>query len=141
MITGVDINRQQILAAGGDSLEVKQKDIHLGGYAAECRVNARSAGRITHLVIPGGFGVRVDTFLYTGYVVPPYYDHLVAKLIVTGKTRTEGLARMTRALAEFVIEGITTNLPLQLRIVSNPIFRQGVYGTGFIADVLKEGSA
>jgi acetyl-CoA carboxylase, biotin carboxylase subunit len=141
MVTGVDIIRQQILAAGGEGLEVKQEDIRLGTYAVEARVNAQSAGTITHLSLPGGYGVRVDTFLYAGYRVPPYYDHLVAKLIVTGKTRAEGITRLQRALGEFAVEGIATNLPLQRRIVSHPVFRQGTFGTGFLAEVLKEGSS
>jgi acetyl-CoA carboxylase biotin carboxylase subunit len=141
MTTGVDIIRQQILAAGGDPIEVRQEDVKLGSYAVECRVNARSSGRITHLILPGGYGVRVDTFLYAGYAVPPYYDHLVAKLIVAGKTRVEGLTRMSRALSEFVVEGIETNLAMQRRIVDHPAFRRGVFGTGFLADVLKEANA
>jgi acetyl-CoA carboxylase biotin carboxylase subunit len=140
MVTGVDIIRQQLLAAGGGSLDVRQEDIILGAYAVECRINARSAGRVTHFIAPGGFGVRVDTFLYTGYLVPPYYDHLVAKLIVTGRNRTEGLTRMVRALSELTIEGIVTNIPMQRKIVNHPLFRKGVYGTGFLGDLLKEGS-
>jgi acetyl-CoA carboxylase biotin carboxylase subunit len=138
MVTGVDIIRQQLLAGGGDSLDVSQKDIRLNAYAVECRINARSAGKITHFVASGGFGVRVDTFLYSGYTVPPYYDHLVAKLIVAGNTRAEGLTRMARALSEFTIEGVQTNIPLQRKIVSHPVFRQGIYGTGFIAETLME---
>jgi acetyl-CoA carboxylase biotin carboxylase subunit len=141
MVTGVDIIRQQLLAGGGDPLDVRQKDIQLNAYAIECRINAGSAGKVTHFVQPGGFGVRVDTFLYAGYVVPPYYDHLVAKLIVTGKNRTDGLSRMARALSEFAIEGISTNIPMQRKIVDHPVFHQGNYGTGFFAEVLKEESA
>jgi acetyl-CoA carboxylase, biotin carboxylase subunit len=138
MVTGVDIIRQQILAGGGEALEIRQKDVRLGAYAVECRINAKSAGKITHFVPPGGFGVRVDTFLYAGYSVSPYYDHLVAKLIVTGKNRAEGISRMARALNEFEIEGIATNIPMQKKIIAHPVFRQGSYGTGFIAEVLKE---
>jgi acetyl-CoA carboxylase, biotin carboxylase subunit len=141
MVTGVDIIREQILAASGEPLEMTQDQVKLTGYAVECRVNARSAGRVTRFIAPGGFGVRVDTYLHDGAVVSPYYDHLVAKLIVTGSRRLEGLARMSRALSEFVIEGITTNLPQQARIVAHPVFRRGIYGTGFIADMQKEGPA
>jgi acetyl-CoA carboxylase, biotin carboxylase subunit len=141
MVTGVDIIREQILAASGEALEMKQEEVRLGGYAVECRINARSAGRITRFISPGGFGVRLDTYLHDGAVVSPYYDHLVAKLIVEGHTRLEGLARMGRALSEFTIEGITTNLPQQARIIAHPVFRRGIYGTGFMADMLKEGPA
>jgi acetyl-CoA carboxylase biotin carboxylase subunit len=139
MVTGVDIIRQQLIAASDEPLEIRQEDIHLGAYAVECRINARSAGRVTQLIVPGGFGVRMDTFLYAGYIVPPWYDHLVAKLIVTGRTRAEGLRRMERALAELVIEGIATNIDSQKKIVSHPVFRRGDYGTGFLGEVLKEG--
>jgi acetyl-CoA carboxylase biotin carboxylase subunit len=140
MVTGVDIIRQQLVAASGASLEVKQEDVRLGGYAVECRINARSAGRVTQYVSPGGFGVRMDTFLYAGYVVPPWYDHLVAKLIVSAQNRVEGLRRMERALSELVIEGISTNIESQKKIISHPVFRRGEYGTGFLGDLLKEGS-
>ncbi|MFI5368973.1 MAG: acetyl/propionyl/methylcrotonyl-CoA carboxylase subunit alpha [Spirochaetia bacterium] len=139
MVTGVDIIRQQMLAASDESLEIQQKDVRLGAYAVECRINARSAGRITQFISPGGFGVRIDTFLYPGYQVPPWYDHLVAKLIVTGRTRPEGLRRMERALSEMVIEGIATNIESQKKIISHPVFRKGEYGTGFLGEIIKEG--
>jgi acetyl-CoA carboxylase, biotin carboxylase subunit len=139
MVTGVDIIRQQVLAASDDPLEIRQSDVKLGAYAVECRINARSAGRVTQLLVPGGFGVRFDTFLFAGYQVPPWYDHLVAKLIVTGHTRAEGLRRMERALAELVIEGIATNIESQKKIVAHPVFRRGEYGTGFLGEIMKEG--
>jgi acetyl-CoA carboxylase biotin carboxylase subunit len=138
-VTGVDIIRQQVLAASDESLEVRQEDVHFGLYAVECRINARSAGRVTQLMIPGGYGVRMDTFLYTGYVVPPWYDHLVAKLIVSGRTRAEGLRRMEGALSELKIEGIATNIEAQKKIVGHPVFRRGEYGTGILGEILKEG--
>ncbi|HTO21860.1 MAG TPA: acetyl-CoA carboxylase biotin carboxylase subunit [Spirochaetia bacterium] len=140
MVTGVDIIRQQLLAASGESLEVRQADVKLGAYAVEARINARSAGKVTQFLIPGGFGVRMDTFLYAGYNVPPWYDHLVAKLIVTGKNRAEGLGRLARALGELVIEGIVTNIESQKKIVAHPRFRKGDYGTGFLAEIMKEGA-
>jgi acetyl-CoA carboxylase, biotin carboxylase subunit len=140
MVTGVDIIRQQLRAASGEGLEVRQEDVRLGAYAVEARINARSAGRVTQFISPGGFGVRMDTFLYAGYLVPPWYDHLVGKLIVTGKTRAEGLKRMQRALSELVIEGIATNIETQKKIVSHPTFITGSYGTGFLGDLLKEGA-
>jgi acetyl-CoA carboxylase biotin carboxylase subunit len=139
MVTGVDIIRQQILAASDEPLEIRQEDVHLGAYAVECRINARSAGRVTQFIAPGGYGVRVDTFLYPGYQVPPWYDHLVAKLIVTGRNRAEGLRRMERALGELQIDGIATNIESQKKIISHPVFRKGDYGTGFLGDILKEG--
>lgn len=139
MVTGVDIIRQQILSASDEALEFRQQDVRLGSYAVECRINARSAGRITRFLVPGGFGVRVDTFLYTGYSVPPWYDHLVGKLIVSARTRAEGLRRMESALAELVIEGIATNIATQRKIVAHPTFRKGDYGTEFIGEMLKEG--
>ncbi len=140
MVTGVDIIRQQLLAASGESLEVRQADVKLGAYAVEARINARSAGKVTQFLIPGGYGVRMDTFLYAGYNVPPWYDHLVAKLIVTGKNRAEGLDRLARALGELVIEGIVTNIESQKKIVAHPRFRKGDYGTGFLAEIMKEGA-
>jgi len=139
MVTGVDIIRQQILAASGEALEITQAGVKLGAYAVECRINARSAGRVTQFISPGGYGVRMDTFLYTGYQVPPWYDHLVAKLIVSGQSRAEGLRRMARALDELVIEGISTNIESQKKIVAHPKFQKGDYGTGFLGEVMKEG--
>ncbi len=139
MVTGVDIIRQQILAASDKPLEVRQPDVVLSGYAVECRINARSAGKITRLHLPGGFGVRMDTFLYAGYSVPPWYDHLVAKLIVSGHNRREGIKRMEGALNELVIEGIATNIESQKKIIAHPTFRKGDYGTGFLGEVQKEG--
>ncbi|HET6450164.1 MAG TPA: acetyl-CoA carboxylase biotin carboxylase subunit [Spirochaetia bacterium] len=139
LVTGVDIIRQQILAASGEALEIRQGDVKVGGYAVECRINASSAGRVTQFMSPGGYGVRMDTFLYVGYNVPPWYDHLVAKLIVTGQNRAEGLRRMQRALSELVIEGIRTNIESQKKIIAHPVFRSGNYGTGFLGEVMKEG--
>ncbi|MGA2614036.1 MAG: acetyl-CoA carboxylase biotin carboxylase subunit [Spirochaetia bacterium] len=139
MVTGVDIIRQQILAASDQPLEIRQADVLLSGYAAECRINARSAGKITRLHLPGGFGVRIDTFLFAGYNVPPWYDHLVAKLIVSGHNRLEGIRRMEAALHELVIEGIATNIESQKKIIAHPTFRKGDYGTGFLGEVQKEG--
>jgi acetyl-CoA carboxylase biotin carboxylase subunit len=141
MVTGIDIIRQQLVAAGGEALEVDQGGVRLGGWAMECRINAKSAGRVTEFVAPGGFGVRLDTYLVTGCTVPPQYDHLVAKLIVAGKDRADAIGRMSRALGELVIGGIATNLEMQRRIVAHPAFRKGAYGTGFIGEAFKEGAA
>jgi acetyl-CoA carboxylase biotin carboxylase subunit len=139
MVTGVDIIRQQILAASDQPLEVRQEDVRLAGYAMECRVNARSAGKVTRLHVPGGYGVRMDTFLFAGYSVSPWYDHLVAKLIVFGHNRLEGIRRMESALTELVIEGIATNIEAQKKIMAHPTFQRGDYGTGFLEGVQKEG--
>jgi acetyl-CoA carboxylase biotin carboxylase subunit len=141
MVTGIDIIRQQLVAAGGDALEIDQAGVRLEGWAMECRINARSAGRVTEFAAPGGFGVRLDTFLHAGAAVPPHYDHLVAKLIVAARDRPGAIARMSRALHEFVIGGIATNLDLQRRIVAHPAFLKGAYGTGFVAEEFKEGAA
>jgi acetyl-CoA carboxylase, biotin carboxylase subunit len=141
MVTGVDIVRQQILVAGGGTLEFKQEAVRPSGYAIECRINAATAGRISLFLPPGGCGIRVDTHLFSGADVPPYYDHLVVKVIAAGRNREEGIRRMRRALSELVIEGIETNLSLQKRILAHPGFRSGIYGTAFLTEVLKEKSA
>lgn len=138
MVTGVDIIAEQIRAAAGEPLSITQKDIVLRGYALECRINATAPGTVTYLHPPGGFGVRVDTFLRTGAVVPPYYDALVVKLIVHGRDRREGLARMDRALAEFTIEGIKTNLATQREIVNSRVFADGRFGTDALSAIRKE---
>lgn len=139
LVTGVDIIRQQLFAASDESLEIRQENVRLTGYAVECRINARSAGTVTQFISPGGFGVRMDTFLFPGCLVPPWYDHLVGKLLCTGRTRAEGLRRMEGALSELVIEGIATNIESQKKIIAHPVFRAGQYGTGFLGDLLKEG--
>lgn len=141
MVTGVDIVRQQILAASGEPLDVRQEEVVIRSHAMECRINARSSGKVTSFIAPGGFGVRVDTYLHGGAVVSPYYDHLVAKLIVAGRERAECLVRMARALDELTIEGIATNLAMQRSIVRHPLFRKGAYGTGFLAEAFKEASS
>jgi acetyl-CoA carboxylase, biotin carboxylase subunit len=139
MVTGIDIIRQQLIAASDEPLEITQDKVRLGACALECRINASSAGRVTQFIAPGGFGVRMDTFLFAGYHVPPWYDHLVAKLIVIGQTRREAILRMERSLSELVIEGISTNIESQKKILAHPRFRSGDYGTGFLGEVLKEG--
>ncbi len=133
-VTGIDLVKEQIRVAAGDHLGYTQKDIPFAGHAIEARITAEdpetfapSPGRITAFHAPGGFGVRVDSGLYAGYTVPPYYDSLVAKLIVHGRTRSEAIARMSRALDEFVVEGIKTTLPLHRKIIRNPEFQSGDY--------------
>jgi acetyl-CoA carboxylase biotin carboxylase subunit len=141
MVTGVDLVKAQILIASGVRLdEIIKEPIQLRGHAIECRVNAEhpltfvpSPGRITGFNLPGGAGVRVDTAAYHDGVIPPYYDSLVAKLIVHAPTRLEAIARMKRALDMFVVEGIYTSIPLHHRILEHPDFVAGNLDTGFIA--------
>ena len=145
MVTGIDIIKEQIKIAAGEKLEVTQEDIKINGHAIECRINAEnpdlgfrpSPGKIQRMHVPGGLGVRLDSAAYQGYVIPPTYDSMIGKLIVHGKTREEAINRMKRALGEFVIEGIDTNIDFQFRILSNEVFQNGSYDTGFIPKVLK----
>jgi acetyl-CoA carboxylase biotin carboxylase subunit len=141
MVYGIDIVREQIRIASGEKLGIKQKQIKPNGHAIECRINAEdpfngfrpSPGKITALHFPGGFGVRVDSHIYQEYVVPPYYDSMIAKLIVHAKNRDEAIARMLRALDEFVIEGVHTTIPFHIKILNSPQFRSGVdYDTKYI---------
>ena len=134
MISGVDLVREQIRVAQGDGLSVNQEDIVLHGHAIECRINAEdpqtfapSPGTVKNYVAPGGMHVRVDSGLYAGYKVPPYYDSMIGKLIVYGRTREGCIMRLKRALEEFVVEGMKTNVPLHQRIVRDPEFLAGDY--------------
>ena len=134
MVCGIDLVREQIRIAAGQKLGYEQKDITFNGHAIECRITAEdpetfipSPGRVTAFHAPGGLGVRVDSALYAGYAVPPYYDSLIAKLIVHAPTRPEAIARMRRALAEFVVVGVKTTLPLHARILADPGFQSGDY--------------
>ena len=140
MVTGVDIIKEQIKVAGGEELTYKQEDIKFEGHSMEVRINAENPdknfmpcpGTITGLHIPGGNGVRVDTAIYSGYTVPPTYDSMLAKLIVHGKNREESIAKMKSAIAEFVVEGITTNIDFLLKILENENFKTNNYDTSFI---------
>ncbi|MFA6019900.1 MAG: acetyl-CoA carboxylase biotin carboxylase subunit [Rhodospirillales bacterium] len=134
MITGLDIVREQIRIAAGAPLGYTQEDVRFSGHAIECRVNAEnpdtfipSPGKVGIYHAPGGLGVRVDSALYTGYRVPPHYDSMIAKLIVHGTSRNECMMRLKRALGEFVIEGLSTTLPLHQRLISEPDFVNGSY--------------
>jgi acetyl-CoA carboxylase biotin carboxylase subunit len=131
-ITGIDIVKEQLLIAAGDPLSFKQDDISIRGHAIECRVNAEhpesfrpSPGTVNLYHAPGGPGIRVDSHLYDGYTVPPYYDSLIAKLIAHGESREAALARMSNALTEIVIEGIDTNLPLHRDLIHDAAFAAG----------------
>jgi acetyl-CoA carboxylase biotin carboxylase subunit len=119
-------------------MELDPAAIRLQGWALECRINALSPGRVSALEIPGGPGVRFDSFLYTGCPVPPQYDSMVAKLIVHGPNREQALARMERALGELCVEGIKTNRLQQKWIITNPVFRSGNFGTSWYASIAKE---
>ncbi|MGE4358063.1 MAG: acetyl-CoA carboxylase biotin carboxylase subunit, partial [Candidatus Omnitrophota bacterium] len=144
MVTGIDIVKEQIKLAAGEKLSLKQDNIRINGWAIECRINAEdpdnnflpSPGKITHYIPPGGFGVRVDAGIYTGYNVPPNYDPLLAKLIVHGKNRIEAIKIMQRALEEFVIEPIKTTIPFYKTVFSNPDFMKGEFHTDFVNKLL-----
>ena len=140
MITSVDIVKEQINIANNNKLSFSQDDVVLRGHAIECRINAEMPdknfapcpGKITFLNIPGGNGVRVDTAVYSGYTIPPLYDSMIAKLIVHGKNRDEAIHKMIRALEEFVIEGIESNIDFQFDILNNDVFKSGNFDTSFI---------
>ncbi len=143
MVTGVDLIKEQIRVAAGQALSYKQKDIQLLGHAIECRINAEdpvrmtpSPGVVTKFCTPGGPGIRVDTAMDTSGVVSPFYDSMIAKLIAYGRDREEALARMRRALDEFVIEGIQTNIALHRRILDHPDFQKGPVSTRFLDRLL-----
>jgi acetyl-CoA carboxylase biotin carboxylase subunit len=139
MVTGIDLVKEQIRLAAGEPLRFKQEEIELRGHSIECRINAEdperfipSPGKITEFRLPGGPGVRVDTHCYPGYVITPYYDSLIAKVIVQGEDRREAIARARRAMEEFVIEGIKTTIPFHQRVFMSPDFVKGRVNTGFL---------
>ena len=143
LVTGVDLIKAQIRIAAGERLDDAVGEMNVSGHAIECRINAEdpvtfvpSAGRITTFQAPGGMGVRVDSAAYSDAVIPPYYDSMIAKLIVKGRDRAEAIARMKRALDMFVIEGIKTSIPLQRRILADPDFAAGKFDTHFIERLL-----
>jgi acetyl-CoA carboxylase biotin carboxylase subunit len=136
-VYGVDIVKEQIKIAAGFPIELKQTQIKLSGHSIECRINAEdpekfipSPGKITFLSLPGGPGIRVDTAVYNGYVIPSQYDSMIAKLIVYGGDRSEAISRMKRALEEFIIEGINTTIPFHKKVLNNPDFIKGEFTTG-----------
>ncbi|MEL6374729.1 MAG: acetyl-CoA carboxylase biotin carboxylase subunit [Pseudomonadota bacterium] len=145
MITGVDLVIEQIRVASGADLSLRQSDIELSGHAIECRINAEnprtfapSPGRISYWHPPGGLGVRVDSGVYHGYAIPPYYDSLIGKLIVHGKTRNECLMRLRRALSEFVIDGIETTIPLFTDLLAEPDIANGSYDIHWLEAFLNQ---
>jgi acetyl-CoA carboxylase biotin carboxylase subunit len=147
MVTGLDLVKLQIQVAAGERLPIDGETVGLRGHAIECRICAEnpetfapSAGKVTGFHVPGGTGVRVDTALYAESVIPPFYDSLVAKLIVHGKDRTEAISRMARALEMFIVEGISTSIPIHEKIMADPDFRAGRFDTGFLARFLPNGA-
>ena len=143
-ITGIDLVLEQIKIAAGGGLSIRQEDVVLSGHAIECRINAENAktfrpspGQITYWHPPGGLGVRVDSGIYQGYRIPPYYDSLIGKLIVHGKTRNECLMRLRRALSEFVIDGIETTIPLFNDLIHQPDIVNGIYDIHWLEKHLK----
>ena len=145
MITGFDLVHEQIKIAAGSPLSITQDEVVLRGHAIECRINAEhpttfrpSPGRITYYHPPGGLGVRVDSAVYAGYMIPPNYDSLVGKLIVHGRTRTETLMRLRRALDEFIVDGIDTTLPLFRNLVRNADMQNGDYDIHWLEHYLAE---
>src|SRR6185295_17202601 len=144
MITGVDIVQEQIHVAAGHKLRFRQKDIEVRGHAIGCRINAEdpyrftpSPGKITSYHPPGGPGIRVDSHVYQGYTVPPYYDSMVGKVIAYGASREQAIARMRIALSEMVVEGIQTNIPLHRELLNDTRFKRGNLSTRFVEELLK----
>ena len=143
-VSGIDIVREQLRIADGARLGYTQKDIVLRGCAMECRINAEdpetfvpNAGKITEWHAPGGLGVRVDSEIYSGYKIPPFYDSMIAKLIVQGRTRNGALMRLHRALEEFVIDGVKTTIPLHQKIIAQPEYIDGIYDIHWLEDNIR----
>ena len=143
--TNIDLIKEQIKVAANEELKIKQKEVKFQNYVIECRINAEDPyknfrpcpGKITGLNLPGGNGIRIDTGIYEGYTIPSYYDSMIAKLIVYGTSRNEAIAKLKRALEEFVIEGVTTNIDFVFEIIKNPDFIRGNYDTSFIENNFK----
>lgn len=143
-VTGIDLVKEQIKIAAGEKLDITQEMIKIQGAAIECRINAENPakdfkpcpGKITKLISPGGPGIRLDSAVYEGYTISHFYDSMIGKLIAYGRDREEAIARMKRALDEYLIEGIDTNIEYQLSILDNPVFKSGNYNTSFVKDEL-----
>lgn len=149
MVYSVDLVKEQIRVAAGEALGYVQKDLQLRGHAIECRINAEDArnnfapqaGTLSRVVFPGGPGVRVDTHVYSGAMVPPYYDSMIAKVIAFGATREAAIARMERALRETVVDGVNTTIDMCLEILATKRFREGKYDISFLPELLTVGAA
>jgi len=143
VLTGIDIVKEQIRIASEEKLEYKQGNINFRGHVIEVRVNAEdpnknfipSPGTITGLNLPGGNGVRIDSGIYSGYTIPPYYDSMIAKIIVSGKDRNEAIAKLKQALEELIVEGVETNIDFLLNLIKNKEFKAGDYDTSFIEKI------
>ncbi len=139
-VTGIDIVKYQLKIASGEPLDIKQEDVRISGHAIECRINAEnpamnfmpSPGVINSLFVPGGPGVRIDSAAYQGYEITPYYDSMIAKLIVHGKDREEAIAKMKWALSEFIVDGVYTNIDFHLKLIRTEAFEKGDYDNGFL---------
>ena len=148
MVTGIDLIVQQLKVASGEPLGIRQEDVQIRGWAIECRINAEnpmrnfmpSPGKVEMYMAPGGNGVRADSAVYTGYSIPPFYDSMVAKLITFADTREEAVARMKRALSEFVVDGVDTTIPFHLNLMDHEVFKSGDFDTKFLEkyDVMAE---
>jgi acetyl-CoA carboxylase biotin carboxylase subunit len=146
MLTGVDLVKEQIRVASGEHLSIEQEDVPFFGHAMEFRINAEdpdkdfmpSPGEISFLDVPGGPGVRVDSAIYQGYKIPPFYDSMIGKLIVWATTREEAINRARRALREYRLEGIKTSIPLHIRLLDEKALRSGEYHTDYLEELLKE---
>jgi acetyl-CoA carboxylase biotin carboxylase subunit len=145
LIVGIDLVKWQLRIAAGERLTLAQKDVRIRGHAVECRINAEdpardflpSAGEVEFFLPPGGPGVRIDTHLYAGYTPPGAYDSLLAKVITWGEDRAEALARMRRALSECIITGVTTTMPFQLELLSDPVFQRGEADLSFLPSLMQ----
>ncbi len=149
MVTKVDLIKEQIKIAAGERLKIRQKDIKICGHAIECRINAEDPfrnftpcpGKINLFIPAGGPNVRMDTHAYSGYIIPPYYDSLLGKMIVWGANRAEAIATCRRALSEMVVDGVKTTIPFQKMIISHKSFIEGKYDTGFVERLMQERAA
>lgn len=146
MITGVDLIQEQLRIASGQKLRLTQDDIEIRGHAIECRINAEDPnenfaprpGKIEHYRAPGGFGVRMDTHIETGYTIPPFYDSMVGKLICWAETRDDAIERTLRALGELKVDGVVTTAPFQAELIGSEKFRSGEFNTGYVAKMLEK---
>lgn len=140
MVTGIDLIKEQIMVSSGKKLPFSQDDIKVNGCAIECRINAEDPynnfmpcpGKIDEYISSGGIGIRVDSAVYSGYVIPPFYDSMISKLVSWGRNREEAIERMKRALDEFIISGVSTTIPFHRKLMDNKIFRSGDFDTGFL---------
>lgn len=145
-VTGFDLVKAQIRIASGEKLDISQEDVKINGHAIECRINAEnpdldfrpSPGKIESLNIPGGPGIRIDTAVYQGYTITPYYDSMIAKLIAHGSTREEAILKMKWALSEFIVDGVDTNIDFQLELIKNHDFESGNYNIGYLNEYMEK---